>query len=109
MRQKTIDNQITVCYNDSVINKGNERFITMAYRQRFTKYQLITMFSLVGMLLFNPLVVEVFDEYFKLAYTVISLLCTAWVLGFLLKKVFTVEAVKIPDGKTTKAQKYKKT
>ncbi len=65
----------------------------------FNKYQKITMGALIGALLFNPMVVEILDEYFKWGYTVISLACTAWVLGYLLKKVLTPEKVNIPKKK----------
>lgn len=71
---------------------------------RFTKYQLITMGALVGMLLFNPLVVEVFEEYFKLVYTGISLVCTVWVVVFLLYKVMKPEKVNYTPKKKSKSQ-----
>ena len=70
---------------------------------KFSKIQLVTMLALVGALLFNPMVVEILDDYFKMAYTVISIVCTVWVLGYLLKKVLTPEKVNIP--KKSKKQK----
>lgn len=63
---------------------------------RFNRYQIITMVALVCALLFNPMSVEILDDYFKWAYTIISLVCTMWVLGYLLKKVLTPEKVNIP-------------
>lgn len=63
---------------------------------RFNKYQKITMAALICAILFNPMSVAILDEYFKWAYTGISVLCTLWVLGYLLKKVFTPEKVNVP-------------
>lgn len=71
----------------------------------FTKYQKITMAALVGAILFNPMAIEILNEYFKIAYTVISVACTVWVLGFLLYKVLKPEQVKVP--KKTKKQHVK--
>lgn len=72
---------------------------------RFNKYQKITMGALVGALLFNPMVVEILDDYFKWAYTIISIACTVWVSGYLLKKVLTPEQVQVPSK--SKKQKVK--
>lgn len=65
-------------------------------KNNFTKIQKLTMLALVLALLFNPMVVEILQDYFKWAYTGISVLCTIWVLGFLLYKVFKPEQVTIP-------------
>lgn len=73
------------------INK--ERKMT---KTNFSKYQKVTMFALVGAILFNPMAVQILDEYFKTGYTVISIACTVWVLGYLLKKVLTPEKVNLP-------------
>lgn len=72
---------------------------------QFTKYQKITMAALVGALLFNPMVIEILDQYFKIAYTALSVACTVWVLSFLLYKVLKPEQVKVP--KKTKKQHVK--
>lgn len=66
---------------------------------KFGKYQIITMGALICAILFNPMAVEILDDYFKIAYSVISVLCTLWVLGYLLKKIFTPEKVNIPKKK----------
>ena len=62
----------------------------------FTNTQKVTMTAIVLALLFNPMTVQVLDNYFKWAYTGISLVATAWVIGFLLYKVLKPEQVKIP-------------
>ena len=73
-------------------------------KTRFGKYQIITMIALVTALLFNPMVVEILDEYFKWGYTVISVVSTVWVLGYLLKKVLTPEPTNYTPKKKTKSQ-----
>lgn len=71
---------------------------------RFTKVQKITMVAIIGMGLLNPLAVAMLEDYFKMFYTGVFLLCGAWIMGFLLYKTFTVEALNIPTKKNTKAK-----
>lgn len=71
---------------------------------RFKKVQLLTMGALVGTGLFNPMSVEVLEDYFKLVYMGVFILCAGWVMGFILYKAFKPEAIKIP-AKTAKTQK----
>lgn len=70
----------------------------------FTKVQKITMVAIVGSGLFNPLVVAMFEDYFKMAYLGLFLLCSGWLMGFLLYKTFKVEELKIPTKKNTKSK-----
>jgi len=70
----------------------------------FTKVQKITMVAMVGSGIFNPLVVAMFEDYFKMAYVGLFLICSGWLMGFLLYKTFKVEALKIPTKKNTKAK-----
>jgi hypothetical protein len=70
----------------------------------FTKVQKITMVAMVGSGIFNPLVVAMFEDYFKMAYVGLFLICSGWLMGFLLYKTFKVEALKIPNKKNTKAK-----
>lgn len=65
----------------------------------FNKYQKITMGALVAALLFNPMVVEILDEYFKWAYSAISIAATVWCVGFLLFCTFKSGQVKTPKKK----------
>lgn len=70
---------------------------------RFTKVQKVTMVALIVALLLNPLSFEVLLEYFRMASTGLSLLATAWVVGFLGYKVFRPERVNIPKKSTKKS------
>jgi len=72
--------------------------------KRFNKLQVITMGALILGLLFNPMSVEILDNYFKWAYTIISVLCAAWVAGFILYSVFRTEKTKIPVVKSKRSQ-----
>lgn len=69
---------------------------------RFSRMQLITMGAIIGMGLLNPLSVAVLEDYFKLVYTVISVGCAVWVVGYLLKTVLTPVKVNIPKNKKSK-------
>lgn len=74
---------------------------------RFSKVQLATIGALIGIGLFNPMSVEVLEDYFKLVYTAIFLASTTWVIVFTLKKVLTPETVIPPKtAKTSKAGKF---
>lgn len=73
----------------------------------FGKGQKITILAIIFTLMFNPMSVEILEEYFKLAYTGMFLMSALWVIGYLLKKVLTPEKVNIPkkNTKTLKAGK----
>lgn len=77
-------------------------------KPRFNKKQIATMASLVAMGLFNPLAVEVLEDYFKMVYTAIFFGASFWVVYYLLKTVLTPEPVNIPEktAKTKKAGKF---
>lgn len=70
----------------------------------FTKVQKITMLAMIGFGLLNPLSVAVLEDYFKMAYMGLFLICSGWLVGFLLYKTFKVEALNIPTKKNTKAK-----
>ncbi len=65
---------------------------------RFNKGQKIAMVALPLAILFNPLTVEIYFDYFKMAFFVISLVSTAYVVGFMLYHMLWVkrERVHIP-------------
>ena len=73
----------------------------------FSKVQLVTVGAIIGIGLFNPMSVAVLRDYFEWFYTGVFVLCSVWVVGFLLKKVLTPERVNIPtkSSKTKKAGK----
>ena len=73
----------------------------------FSKGQKVTIVAIICGLLFNPMSVEILEQYFKLAYTGISVVSTVWVVGYLLKKVLTPEKINIPK-KSAKVQKVGK-
>lgn len=70
----------------------------------FTKVQKITMVAIVGSGLFNPLVVVMFEDYFKMAYIGIFFISCAWLMSFILYKTFKTEPNNIPTKKNTKAK-----
>ena len=70
----------------------------------FTKVQKITMVAMVGSGIFNPLVVAMFEDYFKMAYVGLFLICSGWLMGFMLYKTFKIEPNNIPTKKNTKAK-----
>jgi hypothetical protein len=73
---------------------------------RFNRGQKVTIGALIAMGLFNPMSVEILNQYFKMVYTGLFVLGTAWVVFYLLKKVLTPEPVITePKGKK-KATKY---
>jgi hypothetical protein len=79
----------------------------MSTRINFSKAQKVTMVALVAVGLFNPMSVEIMDEYFKMAYTGLFLVAMAWVAGYTLVRVFTPERVNVkPKSKTQKAGKF---
>lgn len=65
----------------------------------FSKSQKISMGALVGIGLFNPFTVEVLDQYFKLVYTGVFLVCAVWVVGFILFNAFKPEQINLPTKK----------
>jgi small neutral amino acid transporter SnatA (MarC family) len=73
---------------------------------RFTRVQKVTMAALIIALLFNPLSFEVLLEYFRWSTTALSIAASAWVIGFLLYKVFRPEKV---NTKKNKKQQVKAT
>jgi hypothetical protein len=77
--------------------------LAMNTRINFSKGQKVTITALVGMGLFNPMSVEILDQYFKMIYTGLFLVSAAWVVFYLLKKVLTPEPVNVkPKGKKKK-------
>lgn len=71
---------------------------------KFKRTQLATMAALVGLGLLNPFSVAILDEWFKWAYTGISVVCAVWICSFLLYKVFRVEKTNIPVVRSKRAQ-----
>ena len=73
----------------------------------FKKTQLATIGALISIGLFNPMSVEILEDYFKMVYTAIFLVSGAWVIFFVLKKSLTPET-NIPSktAKTSKAGKF---
>lgn len=75
----------------------------------FKKSQKITMVSLIGVGLFNPMTVEVLEEYFKLVYMGISVACMGWLVVYVLFTAFKPEANKVPKknkARTVKMKEY---
>ncbi len=64
---------------------------------RFSKWQIAAMAALPLALTTNPLTVEIFWQYYEWAFTGISVLATAYLLGFLMYKVLKPEKVNIPS------------
>lgn len=62
----------------------------------FSKWQLVTMGSAIGIGLFNPASVEILEPYFKLFYTGVFLVCVAWFIAFSLYKVLKPEHISLP-------------
>ena len=75
---------------------------------RFSKTQKATVVALIVMGVFNPMSVEVLNEYFKLVYTGLFVVASAWVVVFILVKALTPEKVAVPakTKKTEKAGRY---
>ena len=65
----------------------------------FKKIQLITIGAIVSALMFNPMAVEILEDYFKMAYTIIWLGSSFWAMGYLLVKVLTPDPINIPKKK----------
>ena len=63
---------------------------------RFSKTQKATVVALIVMGVFNPMSVEVLNEYFKLVYTGLFVVASAWVVVFILVKALTPEKVAVP-------------
>ncbi len=70
----------------------------------FKRTQKVTMGALVAMGLFNPMSIQVLDEYFKLFYTGVFLVSSVWVVLFVLWGALKPQKVNIPTKgkKTTK-------
>lgn len=62
----------------------------------FNKVQRVTIGAVIGLGLLNPFSVAVLDEYFKLFYTAVFVLCAVWVASFVLYKALKPEAVRMP-------------
>jgi len=76
---------------------------------RFTKLQFITMGALILALFFNPMSYEILKNYIEWGFNIIALVCTVWVVGFLLYKVLKPEQVNIkPKSKKSvvKSKEY---
>lgn len=71
---------------------------------KISKKNKLTMVAIIGLGLFNPFTVAVLDEYFRLAYTAITVVSAVWLMGYVVYSVTRPEAVNIPK----KAKKTKK-
>jgi hypothetical protein len=69
----------------------------------FSKWQVMAMIALPLALTTNPMLVEIFWEWYKLLFTGIFIITTAYLVVFLLYKVLKPEKLKVPS----KAKKSK--
>ena len=69
---------------------------------RFSKTQIATVAALIVMGVFNPASVAILEDYFKLVYTGLFVVASAWVVVFILVKALTPEKVVVPKKKTGK-------
>lgn len=73
----------------------------------FSKWQVMAMIALPLALTTNPMLVEIFWEWYKLLFTGIFIITTAYLVVFLLYKVLKPEKLNIPSK--TKKSKVKST
>ena len=69
---------------------------------RFSKTQIATVGALIVMGVFNPASVAILEDYFKLVYTGLFVVASAWVVVFILVKALTPEKVVVPKKKAGK-------
>lgn len=55
------------------------------------------MSALIGAGLFNPMSIEILDQYFKWVYSGIAVVCAAWIVGFILYSAFRPTKLQIPS------------
>ena len=65
--------------------------------KNFTKWQKLAIVALILMVLFNPLIVEVYIDYYKWAMTGVCAIATTYVVLFSLYKMLKPERVNIPS------------
>ncbi len=73
---------------------------------RFTKAQKAMMVAVPVAITTNPLTIEIFWEWYKWLFTGLSLIATAYAIGFMLYCMFKPEKVNIPKKPKKSQQKY---
>ncbi len=70
----------------------------------FKRSQLVTMGAFVGIGLFNPMTVNVLDEYFKLVYYGLFVVCSVWAGAFLLYNAFKPQKTSLKTRKMNRKE-----
>lgn len=79
---------------------------------RFSKWQIMAMVALPLAITTNPMLVEIFWEWYKLLFTGIFIVTTVYLAAFLLYKVLKPEKIAIPKKskkQVVKTSQYKET